>query len=122
MNTTALLIPADLSTPMSPVTVRGTGDDLNLQDLYAAIGCTLVDAVRPDHSHFSRKGGMIWVDDEGLLKADPQPNLRASILAGRPLYGNAVYTINAATVPFIPCSLDAAASVMGADSRLMRQF
>ena len=122
MNTTALLIPSDLSVPMSPVTVRGNGDNLEFQDLYAAIGCSLVEPVRPDHSHFSRKGGTIWVDEEGLLKADPQPNVRASILAGRPLYGNAVYTINAATVPFIPCSLDAAAKAIGADSRLMRQF
>ena len=121
-NTTAILIPSDLSRPMSPVTVRGTGDDLHLGDLYAAIGCDLVDAVRPDHSHFSRNGGMIWVDDEGLLKPEPEPNLRASIIAGRPLYGDAVYTIAAATVPFIPCSLDAAAGAIAADPRLMGQF
>ena len=116
---TAFFIPADPNTPMRGQEVRRFDEDgLCLPDLYAVIGCSLVEAVHVDG--FVAHGGMsLWCDEEALCKGDPELNLRASCLAGRRIYGNAllisedVYGYSRSwdaeqgnPLPFVPCELE----------------
>lgn len=66
------------------------GDD-NLDFYYKHIGCDLIDVV-PTYALREELGKcqdlILIVDDEGLLKANPQVNLFASLAYGHTLCGN----------------------------------
>ena len=123
MNITTLKLPVALDTPACPVQIGYTPDNgMNLNEMYAALNCDLVTAVvSPAFSGLSTGGSLtLWCDDEALLKADPELNIRASILAGQPVYGPVlVVSENSGgyarswspdnPLPFIPCELDALA-------------
>lgn len=77
-------IPADLDTPCCPVPVGHKDEDsLHLPDMYAALNCDLVEVVQA--AFFPQIA--LWCDEEALCKGEPELNLRASILAGRSIYG-----------------------------------
>jgi hypothetical protein len=69
----------------------GRGSD-SLLEMYAAIGCDVVECVQ------LADDVDMWVDEEGLLKAQLEPNLPASMLAwryrgmGQAYYGTALFT------------------------------
>ena len=76
----AWLIPANSAEPIKPI-----GRFIGLEGLHRAIECSCVDAT------YTKDGVLsIYIDDEGLLKERPQINERASLMAGSPLFGNAV--------------------------------
>lgn len=55
-----------------------------LKEFYEMIDCKMIEIVPcPD-------GKIMVVDEEGLLKANPQPNIPASIIAKRHIVGTAV--------------------------------
>jgi hypothetical protein len=62
------------------------GDDERLQTMYHHIK-GYVELV-----NLPEAGIHMWADEEGLLKPDPQHNLRASVLAQRPIVGTVVLT------------------------------
>lgn len=88
----ALLIPANLSLPMRTVEIPNSTDCLFT--VSEMIGCTFV--TRTDVSpEVHRAIGMptdMWVDDCGLMVANPKFNLRAALLTGQNLYGDAILT------------------------------
>ena len=61
--------------------------DLNrqLDQMHQCIGCSLIEIVR-----LPRTGGCLIVDESGLLKADPQLNPAATLLAEHPIFGTAL--------------------------------
>jgi hypothetical protein len=88
----ALLIPADLTLPFRTISLP-KGDN-TLMAMYPEIGCEIVARVNMSKT-VDEVIGMpvdLWVDDCGLLTDAPVLNIRASILAGQELYGNAVLT------------------------------
>ena len=88
----ALLIPADLTLPFRTISLP-KGDN-TLMAMYPEIGCEIVARVNMTKT-VDEVIGMpvdLWVDDCGLLIDAPVFNIRASILAGQELYGNAVLT------------------------------
>ena len=65
----------------------------------------------------------LWFDEEALLKGEPELNIRATILAGQPIYGPVLVVSENADgysrswspdnpLPFIPCELDGLAKRM----------
>lgn len=56
-----------------------------LDQMYQIIGCSSLEIVR-----MPRTDGCIIVDDEGLLKDDPQLNPAATLLAEQPIVGTAL--------------------------------
>ena len=91
-NTTnnALLIPADLNAACKSVHIPNR----DLFEVSKIIGCEYVALVNV--LPIIRQGiGMdtdLWVDDCGLLVERPVLNVRASIISGQRLYGNAILT------------------------------
>ena len=91
-NTTnnALLIPADLNAACKSVHIPNR----DLFEVSKIIGCEYVALVNV--LPIIRQGiGMdtdLWVDDCGLLVESPVLNVRASIISGQRLYGNAILT------------------------------
>ena len=75
-------IPANLFDPIKIVQITS-----DLSSMYPIIGCDIVEPVALDTNYKSN----LWVDEEALCKANPIINLRASCLAGRPVYGNAIF-------------------------------
>lgn len=110
-------IPTDLDVPCCPVPVGHKGEDgLHLPDMYAALNCDLVEVVQ---AHAFPQVAL-WCDEEALCKGDPELNMRASVLAGRPIYGPVLVVSETRDgysrswtpdnpLPFRPCSLDALA-------------
>jgi hypothetical protein len=96
----AILVPADIKQPMRVVELEvkhfNESEWSCLAAMYPLIGngCSCVERVvlaeddeaAGDDPHFI----IGWVDEEGLCKADPQKNERASVLYGYPLYGNMI--------------------------------
>ena len=86
----SLAIPTDLNTPCHVLVIPG--DDLS--HIASHIGCEYV--ARVDLLPIINKGiGMdtdMWVDDCGLLVDRPVLNVRASIITGQQIFGNAVIT------------------------------
>lgn len=88
MKIPALFLPADTSVPADLFDLQ---DSSTFKLLYERIGCDLVERVSVEAEVSKRIAPMaLWIDESGLLKDSPRINLRASILAGRELYGNAV--------------------------------
>jgi len=117
MNTiTTLKIPADLKTKCSPVQIGyDHHNGLNLDEMYTTLNCSLVQPVAaPKYATL-----MLWCDEEALCKAEPELNMRASILAGQAIYGDVLLVCDTGyatlswspdnPLPFIPCELDALA-------------
>ena len=118
MNTiTTYKLTTDLSIPGCPVQIGNDRyDGLDLNELYEELDCDLVTAVRSP----AFPGLTLWCDDEALLKTEPELNLRASILAGQPVYGPVLVVSEDAQrhnrswspdnpLPFAPCELDSLA-------------
>jgi hypothetical protein len=79
----AAFIPVRMTDPVKVVPVSR-----DLSDLYTHIGCEMLERV--GHPIFTRMSIEMWVDEEGALKADRVMNIRASIIAGRVIFGNAI--------------------------------
>lgn len=77
-------IPTDLDVPCCPVQIghRESGG-IVLSDIYAALNCGLCEVV--EAAFFP--GVSLWCDEEALCNGDPELNVRASVLAGRSIYG-----------------------------------
>ena len=86
----ALSVPTDLNTPCHALVIPS--DDLS--HIASHIGCDYV--ARVDLLPLVNEGiGMdtdMWVDDCGLLVDRPVLNVRASIITGQQIFGNAVIT------------------------------
>lgn len=59
-----------------------------LGDMYTLIGCSLVERVP---QLLGLEEAEMWVDEEGMLKGSPL-NIRASMIAGTFIHGNAIIT------------------------------
>lgn len=117
---TTYKIPVNPATPGTPVQIGYNPENgMNLNEMYGELDCDLVTAVvSPTFSDLSTGGGLtLWCDDEALLKAEPELNIRASILAGQPIYGPVLVVSENHEgycrswspdnpLPFIPCELD----------------
>ena len=79
MTVYAASIPADHTSPITTVELPEGFDSL-----YTVIGCDLVEAVRVDSET------TLWCDEEALCKAEPKLNIRASLICGHNIFGNAV--------------------------------
>ena len=91
-NTTynALSIPTDLNAPCHTLVIPS--DDLS--HIATHIGCEYVarvDLLPMVNEHIGMDTDM-WVDDCGLLVERPVLNIRASIITGQRIFGNAVIT------------------------------
>ena len=64
----------DVDGTLSALDLAADEDGYVLDGLYRAIGCALVDCVR------LAPGIDMWIDDEGLLIAEPQWNCAATVL------------------------------------------
>ncbi len=114
MNITTFKIPTNHETPGCPVQIGYNPDrGMTLQDMYRELDCDLVQVVLSP----AFQGVALWCDEEALLKADPELNLRASILAGQPIYGPVLVVSECSDgysrswspdnpLPFMPCELD----------------
>lgn len=77
---------------LKAVTIKNSNGS-HLQDLYEALNCRVVDVVRLSDEID------LWVDDEGMLVPEPQPNLLLSYMAitfgwNGPIYGSGVFLSN----------------------------
>lgn len=91
MKIPALLIPADITRPM---TIVQLSHDAPFTELASTIGCNIIEAVQPSASirNMIEGASMLWVDEEGLLCENPKPNLRAFLMSERRIVGNALLT------------------------------
>lgn len=79
-------VPADIAAPVKVVSITNPND---LSEMYALIGCDTVERV----SHLlALERAEMWVDENGLLTVAPVLNIRASMIAGIRIYGNAIIT------------------------------
>lgn len=65
----------------------------DLDFFYEHLNCDLIDIVRPymlQKETGKCKNIILIVDDEGLLKANPKPNIFASLAYGYPIFGKAI--------------------------------
>lgn len=78
-------VSADLTVPC-----RGELIDIGmgLGDMYNLIGCSLVERVS---QLLGLEEAEMWVDEEGMLNGSPL-NIRASMIAGTSIHGNAIIT------------------------------
>ena len=115
---TTFKLSTGLYVPGCPVQIGYSPDNgLNLNEMYQSLNCDLVTAVQSP----CFPGLTLWCDDEALLRADPVLNLRASILAGQPVYGPVLVVSENRDgyarswspdnpLPFVPCELDSLAN------------
>lgn len=78
----AVKIPADLTVPASVVDINPSD---SLQSMYDIIGTDIVQPIT-----IGVKNVVMWCDEEALCKVDPAFNVRASILARRPIFGDTI--------------------------------
>lgn len=71
----ATFIPADDTQPTREVTPKN-GRDFTFQELYALIGCSVIELVHLPNGH------LMVIDEEGKFTSEPQRNARATKLAG----------------------------------------
>ena len=119
---TTYKIPTAITTPGCPVQIGYDHDrGMTLKDMYRELDCHLVEVVLSP----CFPGVAVWCDEEALLKADPELNLRASIIAGQPIYGPVLVVSENAQqysrswspdnpLPFVPCELDGLAKQIAA--------
>jgi hypothetical protein len=111
---TTFKLPTAIETPGCPVQIGYSPENgLNLNEMYGELDCDLVQAVLSP----CFPGVVVWCDEEALLKCDPELNLRASIIAGQPIYGPVLIVSENRQqysrswspdnpLPFMPCELD----------------
>jgi len=88
MKIPAILLPAALPEMPRPVDLVSVE---TLKSLREFIGCDIVERVSLDSQlNDIETNGVLWIDEEGRCKNSPQINIRASILAGTEIYGNAL--------------------------------
>lgn len=114
---TTYKIPTAITTPGCPVQIGYSPENgMNLNEMYGELDCDLVQVVLSP----CFPGVAVWCDEEALLKCDPELNLRASIIAGQPIYGPVLivsendqqYSRSWSPdnpLPFAPCELDSLA-------------
>ena len=91
----AAFIPVNNSIKVSVIEITGS-----LSSMYGPIGCSIVERVALNENY----NACLWVDEEGLCKSAPI-NIRASCLAGRPIYGNAIMAGEDAQYNIVPLSI-----------------
>ena len=114
MNITTMKLPTAITTPACSVQIGYSHENgMNLNEMYRELDCDLVQVVLSP----CFPGVAVWCDEEALLKCDPELNLRASIIAGQPIYGPVLVVSEDAhgysrswnhnnPLPFPPCELD----------------
>ena len=80
----ALFIPANMEQPIRVVPLIS---DNPLRDMYSLMGCEIVQRI--SHLISTTEPVALWVDEEGAMKPNLM-NVRASIIAGIPLMGDAI--------------------------------
>jgi len=91
----AVIIPAKITEKVAVIDITN-----ELSSMYAPIGCDIVEPVALSETYKA----CLWVDEEGLCKSAPI-NIRASCLAGRPIYGNAIMAGQDKECNIVPLSL-----------------
>ena len=81
-NLYAVKIPADLAARADTVELNAESP---LQSMYDLIDCGMVQPLT-----IGVKNVMLWCDEEALCKAEPKFNVRASILARTPIFGDVI--------------------------------
>jgi hypothetical protein len=90
------LIPTDPSQPITVIDIDNT-----LQSMYEHIDCDIVERVALNGVYKA----CLWVDEEAILNGS-EMNVRASCLAGRPIYGNAIMAGEDSDGNIVPLSLN----------------
>jgi hypothetical protein len=91
----AVLIPVKITEKVAVIDITS-----HLSSMYAPIGCSIVEPVALNENY----NACLWVDEEALSKSAPL-NIRASCLAGRPIYGNAIMAGEDADKNIVPLSI-----------------
>jgi hypothetical protein len=91
----AAFIPVNNSIKVSVIEITD-----KLSSMYGPIGCSIVEPVALNENYHA----CLWVDEEALCKSAPI-NIRASCLAGRPIYGNAIMAGEDADKNIVPLSI-----------------
>lgn len=130
MNIITLKLPTDPAVPACPVQIGYNPDNgMTLKDMYRELNCDLVQVVLSP----AFQGMALWCDEEALLKGEAELNLRASILAGQPIFGPVLvvsenedgYSRSWSSdnpLPFILCELDALAKRIAADGKVTLRY
>jgi hypothetical protein len=94
-NIPAVIIPVKITEKVAVIDIT-----CHLSSMYAPIGCGIVEPVALNETY----NACLWVDEEALCKSAPL-NIRASCLAGRPIYGNAIMAGEDADKNIVPLSI-----------------
>lgn len=95
-NIPAVHIPASMTQQITVVEITR-----ELSSMYPIIGCEIVERVSLDKNYRAA----LWVDEMGLLRDAPL-NLRASCIAGRHIFGDAIMAGECAeTFDIVPLSI-----------------
>ena len=96
-NIPAVFIPASMTQPITVVQINR-----ELRSMYPILGCEIVERVSLNKNYRAA----LWVDEMGLLR-DAGLNLRASCIAGRHIYGDAIMAGECAdTFDIVPLCID----------------
>jgi hypothetical protein len=101
MNSTTNNIPAAFIPATSTEKISVIEISSSLSSMYGPIGCDIVEPVALNE-HYK---ACLWVDEEALCKSATL-NIRASCLAGRPIYGNAIMAGQDEEYNIVPLSLN----------------
>ena len=85
--TSTVTVPAVLLPTALNESIRVVEVTKSLSSMYPIIGCELVEIVPINPSYEFT----MWCDEEGMLKDSPL-NIRASVIAGRHIFGNVILT------------------------------
>ena len=89
----AYMVPADAGKPvaacmLAPHPIQGYEDEVSyLPSMYLRMHCRMVERIACE----CVPNSCLWVDEEAHMRGEPPPlNVRASILAGREVYGDCI--------------------------------
>lgn len=85
--TPTVTVPAAFLPAAIDQSIRAVEVTKDLASMYPIIGCEVVEIVPINPAYEFT----MWCDEEGMLKDSPL-NLRASVIAGRPIFGNVILT------------------------------
>ena len=85
--TSTVTVPAVLLPTAINENIRVVEVTKDLASMYPIIGCELVEIVPVNPAYEFT----MWCDEEGMLKGSPL-NIRASVIAGRHIFGNVILT------------------------------
>ena len=86
-STSTVTVPAAIQPTAIDQSIRAVEITKDLSSLYPIIGCDLVEIVPINPAYEFT----MWCDEEGMLKGSPL-NIRASVIAGRHIFGNVILT------------------------------